>query len=76
MIIPSCIYKLTKREKLKRVNQFHRTAEELRELEKENNIKLLELLRYMRRRNDKKIKKGGKYAKGDQSLYQKKVCKY
>ena len=33
---------------------FHKTAEELRELDKENNIKLLRLLEYMRRKNDKK----------------------
>jgi len=54
----SGVYKLTKREKFKRVSQFHRTAEELREFVKENDIKLLELLKYMRRRNDKKIQKG------------------
>jgi len=36
---------------------FHKTAEELREFVKENDIKLLELLKYMRRRNDKKIQK-------------------
>lgn len=35
-------------------NIFHKTAEELRELDKENDIKLLRLLEYMRRRNDKK----------------------
>ena len=29
---------------------FHRTAEELREFHKENNIKLLRLLEYLRRR--------------------------
>jgi len=43
---------------LKRINKFRRTAEELREFTKENDIKLLELLKYMRRRNDKKIQKG------------------
>jgi len=47
-----------KREKLKRVSKFHRTAEELKEFTKENNIKLLELWEYLRRRNDKKIQKG------------------
>lgn len=52
------LYKLTQREKFKRVSQFHRTAEELRELNKDNDIKLLNLLEYMRRRNDKKIQKG------------------
>ena len=42
----------------KRVNIFHKSVEELRELDKENNIKLLKLLKYLRKRNDKKIKKG------------------
>ncbi len=37
---------------------FRRTAEELKGLKKENNIKLLRLLEYLRKRNDKKIKKG------------------
>jgi len=63
-------------EKIKGNNKFRRSVEELRAFVKENDIKLLELLKYMRRRNDKKIHKGGKYAKGNQSLYQKKVCKY
>jgi len=36
---------------------FHRTAEELKELNKENDIKLLRLLEYLRKRNNKKIKK-------------------
>jgi len=36
---------------------FHRSIEELREFVKENDIKLLELLKYMRRRNYKKIQK-------------------
>ena len=58
MTMPSSIYKLTKREKFKRVSMFHRTTEELREFAKENDIKLLELLEYLRRRNDKKIGKG------------------
>jgi len=42
----------------KRVNIFHRSVEELKEFAKENDIKLLELLKYMRRRNYKKIQKG------------------
>ena len=41
-------------------SMFHRSAEELRAFIKENDIKLLELLKYMRRRNDKKMQKGGK----------------
>jgi len=41
-----------------RKSMFHRTAEELRELDKENDIKLLRLLKYLRRRNYKKIQKG------------------
>ena len=40
------------------ISKFHRTAEELREFVKENDIKLLRLLEYLRRRNDKKIQKG------------------
>lgn len=39
-----------------RKSMFHRTAKELREFDKENDIKLLELLEYVRRRNDKKIR--------------------
>jgi len=39
-------------------SMFHITTEELRKLDKENNIKLLELLEYIRRRNDKKNRKG------------------
>lgn len=46
-----------KKKKLKREGMFHRTAEELIEFAKENNIKLLELREYLRRRNYKKIKK-------------------
>lgn len=38
-------------------SKFHKTAEELRELDKENDIKLLELLEYLRRRSDKKIQR-------------------
>jgi len=51
----SGVYKRTKR--ARRINKFRRSAEELREFIKENDIKLLELLKYMRRRNDKKIQK-------------------
>ncbi len=36
-------------------NKFHRTAEELREFIKENNIKLLELWKYIKKRSNKKI---------------------
>jgi len=54
----SGVYKLTKREKFERVSMFHRTIEESREFAKENDIKLLKLLEYLRRRNDKKIQKG------------------
>ena len=39
------------------ISMFHKTEEELRKLDKENNIKLLGLLKYIRRRNNKKIKK-------------------
>lgn len=39
-------------------SMFHLTAKELKELDKENDKKLLELLKYLRKRNDKKIKKG------------------
>ena len=39
-------------------SMFHKTAEELRKLDKENNIKLLRLLEYLKKRNNKKIKKG------------------
>ena len=35
---------------------FHKTAEELREFIKENDIKLLELSEYLRRKNHKKIR--------------------
>jgi len=38
-----------------RSNMFHRTAEESRKFTKENDIKLLELLEYMRRRNNKEV---------------------
>jgi len=43
--------------RIKRINNFRRSVEELREFVKENDIKLLELLKYIRRRNDKKIEK-------------------
>ena len=42
----------------KRNDKFRRSAEELREFVKENDIKLLGLFEYLRRRNDKKIEKG------------------
>jgi len=42
-----------------RKSKFHKSKEELREFVKENNIKLLELLKYLRRRNDKKIRAQG-----------------
>lgn len=42
------------------ISKFYRTAEELREFVKENNIKLLKLLEYLKRRNCKKIQKGDK----------------
>jgi len=34
-------------------NIFHKTAEELRKLDEENNIKLLRLLKYLKKRKDK-----------------------
>ena len=37
-------------------SMFHKTKEELREFFKENDIKLLRLLEYLKKRNDKKIK--------------------
>jgi len=40
------------------ISKFHKTKEEIREFTKENDIKLLELLKYLKRRNDKKIQKG------------------
>jgi len=36
---------------------FHKTTEELREFRKENDIKLLKLLEYLKRRNYKKIQR-------------------
>jgi len=55
----SGVYKRIKRNKrgLYKANKFRRSVEELREFTKENDIKLLDLLKYMRRRNDKKIQK-------------------
>lgn len=38
-------------------SMFHKTADELRELDKGNNIKLLRMWKYLRRSN-KKIQKG------------------
>ena len=37
--------------------KFRRSVKELREFVEENDIKLLEFLKYMRRRNGKKIRK-------------------
>ena len=45
-------------EKIKGTNKFRRSVEDLRKFCEENDIKLLELLKYIRRRNDKKIQKG------------------
>jgi len=54
----SGIHKRTKRNKRGLYKtKFRRSVEELRAFVKENDIKLLELLKYMRRRNDKKIQK-------------------
>ena len=39
------------------IGKFHKSPEELRELDKENDIKLLKLLEYIRRRNNKKVRK-------------------
>jgi hypothetical protein len=47
--------KILVKENLIKKSMFHRTTEELREFTKENNIKLLRLLEYLRRRNNKKI---------------------
>ena len=38
-------------------SMFHKTKEELREFVKENDIKFLKLLKYLRRRNYKKARK-------------------
>lgn len=50
--------KILTKENLIRKNMFHRTTEESREFMRENEIQLLKLLIYMRKRNDKKIQKG------------------
>ena len=50
--------KILTKENLIRKNMFHRTTEELKEFAKENDIKLLKLLEYLRRRNDKNIQRG------------------
>lgn len=50
--------KILVKENLIKKSMFHRTTEELREFTKENDIKLLELREYIRRRNYKKIQKG------------------
>jgi hypothetical protein len=55
IVMPRGLY--NKKKKLKREGIFHRTAEELREFAKENDIKLLELREYLRKINHKKIKK-------------------
>ena len=39
--------------RIKDYNKFHKTAEKLRELDKENDIKLLELLKYIKKRKVK-----------------------
>jgi len=49
-------------------SMFHKTAEELRELDEENNIKLLRLSECLRRRNYKKIQKGGPKGQSQKSL--------
>jgi len=71
--MPKGIYKRTKRGKykviekripdqikkeIKRPNKFRRNVEDLRTFVKENDIKLLELLEYIRTGKRKKIKKG------------------
>jgi len=40
-------------------SMFHKTIEELKELDKENNIKFLRLWKYIRKRSNKKTQKGG-----------------
>lgn len=55
-IIKKRIKKQVKK-KIKRPNKFRRNVEDLRKFIKENDIKLLELLEYMRIRNRKKIQK-------------------
>ena len=53
--MPKVIYQ--KEKVLIKKIMFHKTAEELRELDKENDIKLLKLWKYLRKRNNKKIQK-------------------
>ena len=50
--MPKNIYKHKKHK-----SQFRKNIEELREFTKENDIKLLGLLKYLRKRSNKKIKK-------------------
>ena len=52
----SGVYKRTKRTKrgAYKINKFRRSVEELREFAKENDIKLLRLLEYLRKRKIKK----------------------
>ena len=40
------------------ISKFRKTTEELRELDKENNIKLLKLLKYLIRKTIKGLKRG------------------
>ncbi|MBA7529481.1 hypothetical protein ES705_21679 [subsurface metagenome] len=42
-------------EKEKKRSKFRKTTKELRELDKENNIKLLNLLKYLRKRKAKEV---------------------
>ena len=51
--MPSGVYKRTNK-----TNKFRRSIEKLREFIKENDVKLLELLKYIRKRNTKRFKKG------------------
>jgi len=44
--------KILVKENLIKKSMFHRTTEELREFTKENNIKLLQLLEYLRRKRN------------------------
>jgi len=44
--------KILAKENLIKKSMFHRTTEELREFTKENNIKLLQLLEYLRRKRN------------------------
>ena len=58
--MPKSLYlrKICLRKKdLIRKNMFHRTPEELREFHKENDIKLLKLLKYIGKRSNEKIQK-------------------